>query len=281
MLQLNFDENAEKIIRSYLRDFECEVLKFDVEPEYLQSLLFELENQIRFHSFKAAVKRDSKVVEEVDVAKTLKTFGSPKELAKHTFQDADTFDKKQRIFFKIKELLERHVGGGRIVLDAGCGWGRFILRLKRQYRKSFKMVGVDIDDISLKYGKKISKTFNVIKSKLEQLPFRDAIFDAVLCSGVIHEIRTFSARKSAVEEFRRVLKTGGILCLMDAFSTNLIIDALTRMLQHITSKVEWFFLKSTMDKLLERSTFETVEFFEVERRAFGTIKLFLIVLIKK
>jgi hypothetical protein len=43
-------------------------------------LLFELENQIRFHSFKAAVKRCSKVVEEVDVAKTLETFGSPKEL---------------------------------------------------------------------------------------------------------------------------------------------------------------------------------------------------------
>jgi hypothetical protein len=68
---------------------------------------------------------------------------------------------------------------------------------------------------------------------------------------------------------------------MDAFSTNLIIDALTRMLQHITSKVEWFFLKSTMDKLLERNTFETVEFFEVEQRAFGTIKVFVIVLTKK
>jgi ubiquinone/menaquinone biosynthesis C-methylase UbiE len=132
-------------------------------------LLFELENQIKFHSFKTAIRR-SEVVGEVDVAKTLKTFGSPKELVKHAFQDAETFDKKQSGFFKIKGLLEKHVGSRRIVLDAGCGWGRFILRLRKQYRKSFEMVGVDIDDISLKYGKRISKTFNAIKSNVEQLP---------------------------------------------------------------------------------------------------------------
>jgi 2-polyprenyl-3-methyl-5-hydroxy-6-metoxy-1,4-benzoquinol methylase len=211
LLQLNFDENAEKVIKNYLRDFECEILKFGVEPEYLQTLLFELENHIRFHSFKTAIKGGSEVVGEVDVAKTLKTFGSPKELAKHTFKDADTFDKKQSIFFKTKELLEKHVGSGHIVLDAGCGWGRFILRFRKQHRKSFEMVGVDVDDISLKYGKKISKTFNVIKSKVEQLPFKDSIFDLILCSGVIHEIKTFLNRKQAIEEFRRVIKPGGVL----------------------------------------------------------------------
>jgi ubiquinone/menaquinone biosynthesis C-methylase UbiE len=281
LYRLDFDEKAEEIIKSYLTNFEREVLKFDVKPEYLQNLLFELENQIRFHSFKAAVKRCSKVVEEVDVAKTLKTFGSPKELVKHAFQDVDTLNRKQSGFFKIKELFERHIGSESIVLDAGCGWGRFILRLRKQCSKSFEMVGVDVDDLSLKYGKKISKNFNVIRSKVEQLPFKESTFDVILCSGVIHEIKTLSARKAAVEEFRRVLKPGGVLCLMDAFSTNPVIDALTCMLQHITSKIEWFFLKTTMEKILEKSKFETVESFEVERRTFGIIKVFVMVLAKK
>jgi ubiquinone/menaquinone biosynthesis C-methylase UbiE len=281
MYPLDFDEKAEEVIKNYLTNFECEVLKFDVKPEYLQNLLFELENQIRFHSFKAAVKRCSKVAEEVDVARTLKTFGSPKELVKHAFQDVDTLNKKQSGFFKIKELFERHIGSGSIVLDAGCGWGRFILRLRKQCSKSFEMVGVDVDDLSLKYGKKISKNFNVIRSKVEQLPFKESTFDVILCSGVIHEIKTLSARKAAVEELRRVLKPGGVLCLMDAFSTNPVIDALTRMLQHITSKIEWFFLKTTMEKILEKSKFETVESFEVERHTFGAIKVFVMVLAKK
>jgi len=57
LLQLDFDEKAGGLIKNYLRDFECEVLKFDVKPEYLENLLFELENQIWFHSFKAAIKK--------------------------------------------------------------------------------------------------------------------------------------------------------------------------------------------------------------------------------
>ncbi|MBX5321530.1 MAG: class I SAM-dependent methyltransferase [Candidatus Bathyarchaeota archaeon] len=280
MLQLDFDERAEKIIKSYLRDFECEVLKFDIKPEYLQTLLFELENQIKFHSFKTTIKRGSKVVEEVDVAKTLKTFGSPKALVKHAFQDVNTLNKKQSEFFKIKELLKKHVGSGRIVLDTGCGWGRFILRLWKQCRKSFEMVGVDIDDISLKYGKKVSKNLNVVKSKVEQLPFKDSTVDVILCSGVIHEIKTLSARRATIEGFHRVLKPNGMLCIVDAFSTNLIVDALTRMLQHITSKIEWFFMKSTMEKMLERNSFKTIELFDIERRVFGALKVFVMVLTK-
>ncbi len=216
-----------------------------------------------------------------DVAKTLKTFGSPKELVKHSFPDADTLNRKQNCFFKIKELFEKHIDGESIVLDAGCGWGRFILRLRRQCRKSFEMVGVDIDDLPLKYSRGISETFNVVKSEVEQLPFKESAFDVILCSGVIHEIKTVSARKTTLKEFHRVLKPGGLLCIMDAFSTNLVTDVLTRMLRQITSKIEWFFLKTTMEKILEKNGFVNVESFEVERRAFGTIKVFMMVLAKK
>ncbi|MGC8999077.1 MAG: hypothetical protein ACP5JW_06790 [Candidatus Bathyarchaeia archaeon] len=76
----------------------------------------------------------------------MKTLGSPKELVKHSFPDADTLSRKQNWFFKIKELFDKHIDGESIVLDAGCGWGRFILRLRRLCRKSFEMVGVDVDD---------------------------------------------------------------------------------------------------------------------------------------
>jgi ubiquinone/menaquinone biosynthesis C-methylase UbiE len=152
-------------------------------------------------------------------------------------------------------LLERYIKNGCIVLDAGCGWGGFILRAQRAMLKSFEMVGVDIDDISLKYGKGISKTFNVIKSEVERLPFKNSVFDVILCSGVIHEIKTSSGRKAVIEEFQRVIKPCGTLCIVDFFSTNPIINVLTRVLRHITLKIEWFSLKSTIEKLLKRNMF--------------------------
>jgi ubiquinone/menaquinone biosynthesis C-methylase UbiE len=255
LLKLSFDEDAEKIIRDYLRDFEREVLKFSIKPEYAQTLLFELEHQIRLHSLKVALRKGSKIIGGVDVAETLKAYGSPKKLVKRTFRDAEVFDRKQSAFFKIRELLERYIKNGCIVLDAGCGWGRFILRTQRAMLKSFEIVGVDIDDISLKYGKGISKTFNVIKSEVERPPFKNSVFDVILCSGVIHEIKTSSGRKAVIEEFQRVIKPCGILCIVDFFSTNPIINVLTRALRHITLKIEWFSLKSTIEKLLKRNMF--------------------------
>jgi ubiquinone/menaquinone biosynthesis C-methylase UbiE len=273
LLKLSFDEDAEKIIRDYLRDFEREVLKFSIKPEYAQTLLFELEHQIRLHSLKVALRKGSKIIGGVDIAETLKAYGSPKKLVKRTFRDAEVFDRKQ--------LLERYIKNGCIVLDAGCGWGRFILRTQRAMLKSFEIVGVDIDDISLKYGKGISKTFNVIKSEVERPPFKNSVFDVILCSGMIHEIKTSSGRKAVIEEFQRVIKPCGILCIVDFFSTNPIINVLTRALRHITSKIEWFSLKSTIEKLLKRNMFEIIEFFEIERRAFGMIKVLALVLTKK
>ncbi len=68
---------------------------------------------------------------------------------------------------------------------------------------------------------------------------------------------------------------------MDAFSTNPVMDVLTRMFRHVTSKIEWFLLKTTMEKILEKTGFVNVESFEVERRAFGTVKVFMMALAKK
>lgn len=264
-----------------MRNFNCEFSKLVITTQYLQNLLFELENQIKFYSLKHALKRGSKTVEEADVAKTLKKFGSPNELVKQIFKDAKSFDKKQSAFFKILELLENFLGSANpIVLDAGCGWGRFILRLQKHCGKNFEMVGVDIDDISLKYGKELSKSLEVTRSKVEYLPIRDSIVDVILCSGVIHEIKTFSGRKATVEEFRRVLKPGGVLCIVDAFSTNRMVDVLTRVLKHVTSKIEWFFVKSALERILKENMFKTMGLFEIESRALGTIKVLTIILTK-
>lgn len=261
-----------------MRNFKCEFSKLAVKPEYLQNLIFELENQIRFYSLRNAIKRGAKTVEEADVAKTLKKFGSPNKLVKQIFKDAESFDKKQSASFKVLELLENFLGSANpIVLDAGCGWGRFILRLQKHCRKNFEMVGVDVDDVSLKYGKELSKSLWVVRSKVEYLPFRDSVVDVILCSGVIHEIKTFSGRKAVVEEFRRVLKPGGVLCIVDAFSTNRIVDVLTRVLQYVTSKIEWFFVKSALERILKENMFKTMGLFEIESRALGTIKVLTII----
>jgi ubiquinone/menaquinone biosynthesis C-methylase UbiE len=138
------------------------------------------------------------------------------------------------------------------------------------------MVGVDTDEISLKYGLSISRLLNVIKSNIQSLPFRNNSFDLILCSSVIHEIKKISGRSKAIREFHRVLKLDGALCIIDVFTANPIIDVITHILQYVTSKVEWIFPKAQLDRILDENDFTTVSSEKTQSRLLGAIDGYII-----
>lgn len=72
----------------------------------------------------------------------------------------------------------------------------------------------------------------------------------------MHEIKTSVGREMLVSEFARVLKPQGTLYVTDAFSKFQFFSLASRILQHLTSRVEWHFPESQLEKILLKNNFE-------------------------
>jgi len=100
-------------------------------------------------------------------------------------------------------MVRKHVDIGATILDAGVGLGGLFSDLEEYDR-----YGVDI---SLHYLEEAnSKGIKVAMAKLEELPYRDGYFDAVVSCDVLEHVLKLD---SAVEQLIRVLKTNGKLII--------------------------------------------------------------------
>jgi SAM-dependent methyltransferase len=98
---------------------------------------------------------------------------------------------------------------GRHVLDAGCGVGWGTVELARGGARS--VTGVDIDDIALMSARERSAgNAEFVRGDLAALPFADGSFDLVVSFDAIEHVADPSR---ALDEFRRVLRPGGVLAV--------------------------------------------------------------------
>jgi glycosyltransferase involved in cell wall biosynthesis/ubiquinone/menaquinone biosynthesis C-methylase UbiE len=88
-------------------------------------------------------------------------------------------------------------------LDAGCGLGFLVSELKKFNVES---CGVDISDFAVKS----SEDPDVVLGDVENLPFKNEVFDLVVSSEVLEHLNN---PKKAVAEFKRVLKDGGYIII--------------------------------------------------------------------
>lgn len=93
-----------------------------------------------------------------------------------------------------------------LVLDIGCGTGRYSIYLKRL---GFNVTGVDI---SLDQLAQVSDSIPVHCVSATELPFEDGKFLCCLFILSIHQM-DISERKKALKEAVRVLRTGGFLII--------------------------------------------------------------------
>lgn len=113
------------------------------------------------------------------------------------------------------QLLRGRITPEMRVLDAGCGNGRNVHYLLRCGARVF---GVDRNADAVARVRALAEElapggdpdrFQV--ADLEDLPFPDRHFDAVICSAVLHFARDESAFEAMLLEIWRVLRDGGLL----------------------------------------------------------------------
>ena len=94
---------------------------------------------------------------------------------------------------------------GKRVLDLGCGKGRFA---RHWQNAGAAVVGVDVSPAMLAGARGIDRAV----ASASRLPFDAATFDAVVAIEVFQHLPAVGA---VIREARRVLKPGGILCVLD------------------------------------------------------------------
>lgn len=110
-----------------------------------------------------------------------------------------------------------HIGEGKYVLDVGCGVGVTPCYIAKRF--GCRVVGVDISERMVERSKERAKEENIANkvefrvADAQDLPFEDAVFDAVITESVA----SFPEDKQkAVKEYVRVTKPGGYVGLNES-----------------------------------------------------------------
>jgi SAM-dependent methyltransferase/uncharacterized protein YbaR (Trm112 family) len=122
---------------------------------------------------------------------------------------------------------------GRLVLDVGCGAGRFLDVVSRWGAEA---VGVDLSfAVEASRGNLGDRpNVNVVQADVFHLPFRDGVFDAVFSIGVLHHT---PATERAFKGLPRLLRDGGLAAVWLYHYTDPVYRAASDFWRSIFSRV--------------------------------------------
>lgn len=114
---------------------------------------------------------------------------------------------------KIYEYLLPKIKG-KIVLDLGCGTGKF---MQKFYNETTKYYGLDLSNKQLNIAKmKInSNDVEFICCSAENIPLPDNSIDVIISTWVLGTILEIDRRNKVLDEMKRVLKKDGNIYLVE------------------------------------------------------------------
>lgn len=113
------------------------------------------------------------------------------------------------------QILRGNITPAMTIVDAGCGPGRNLVYLLRE---GCRVYACDANAQAVEQTRRLAASLNnpsppqnFCVAPVEQMPFPDAIADAVICSAVLHFARSKEHFLAMLSELWRVLKPGGLL----------------------------------------------------------------------
>jgi SAM-dependent methyltransferase len=103
------------------------------------------------------------------------------------------------------QLLRGRFDARRRILDAGCGSGR---NLPYFVTQGFEVAAIDREAAAVRAIRSLVP--GVVCGELDALPWQDGVFDAVICSAVLHFARDADHWDAMGRELWRVLAPGGL-----------------------------------------------------------------------
>lgn len=106
------------------------------------------------------------------------------------------------------------------VLDVGIGTGLISISIAKKLSGKCKILGIDITDVMLKKAKanieneSLGEVISLKKAPAENIPVKGNSYDLIVCVFTIRHTKI----KSALNEFIRVLKPKGRICLVDLYA---------------------------------------------------------------
>lgn len=157
-----------------------------------------------------------------------------------------------------RKLLIREIGraldtkgsGPVTVLDAGCGTGQLAEELAAAYpMQRVSVTGVDFSQKMIEAAqKKQIPQARFLWGDAMKLPFSAASFDFLVCS---HSLPYYKDKALAIREFKRVLKPGGNLFLINASVNSRYDKAVTTAVKFTTGKAHYPSSAATEDLLIQ------------------------------
>lgn len=116
--------------------------------------------------------------------------------------DACTIETAPRVMFL------SHIPKDGKIIDGGCGFGKWVIYLKR---RGYDIVGIDNNKLALRKLKDFDDDLQVDFGDILNLQFPDNYFDAYISMGVVEHFE--NGPIPALKEANRVLKPGGLIFL--------------------------------------------------------------------
>lgn len=119
--------------------------------------------------------------------------------------------------FLIDQILKNRFQKQMRILDAGCGEGRNMVYF---VKNDYNIYGIDDNEDAIRMAKLLCRSSNknyvednIQSFAIEDNPFPDNFFDAVLCINVLHTVSDHNEFFNVLDHLIRLVKTDGLLFL--------------------------------------------------------------------
>ena len=178
--------------------------------------------------------------------------GTSRSEMREAYGDDTDLEKRARIWRfatnrrDIADVVVEHVGDAPVVLDVGCGNGRFL--------RKHRAVGLDLMAGMLDAARDTGCP--LVQGACEALPVRTASIDTAVAMHMLYHVPDLPA---GVRELRRVVRPGGTLVASTLGERNMTeLDALVEELAGIRNRSSLNFVLETAPDVLG-ATFDSVE----------------------